>query len=282
MRQILPPYWRSVPPATLQGRAVTSPILPAAHSLYRFLNRVTRGDALRVLKSLPAGSVDCVVTRPPLWQQPGSGGSGRLGLEPTLEEYLEALLSVFSKARRVLKPAGACWVAMADTYFGDSPACARREGEGGDGMTRPGRAVRGRLELRRLCLTQLPARFSLAMTRLGWVLRSEVSLRRPEVRPGNDDRLPQDAERLFFFVRGRPYYFDRRPLTPAGGPGEFPFPDGAILAGCPEGGVVLDPFAESGEVCAAARRLGRRFVAVAAPAPATGARQSRPAFSDAA
>lgn len=35
-----------------------------------------------------------------------------------------------------------------------------------------------------------------------------------------------------------------------------------ILAGCPKGGVVLDPFAGSGTVGAVARRLGRRFILV--------------------
>ena len=35
-----------------------------------------------------------------------------------------------------------------------------------------------------------------------------------------------------------------------------------ILAGCPPGGIVLDPFVGSGTVCAVATRLGRRSVGV--------------------
>ncbi len=35
-----------------------------------------------------------------------------------------------------------------------------------------------------------------------------------------------------------------------------------VLAGCPEGGLVLDPFTGSGTVGAVALRLGRRFVGI--------------------
>ena len=35
-----------------------------------------------------------------------------------------------------------------------------------------------------------------------------------------------------------------------------------ILASCPEGGVVFDPFAGSGSACVTAKKLGRRYVGV--------------------
>jgi DNA modification methylase len=35
-----------------------------------------------------------------------------------------------------------------------------------------------------------------------------------------------------------------------------------ILAGCPEGGVVLDPFAGSGTTCVVAKKLGRHYLGI--------------------
>jgi len=35
--------------------------------LSRFLNKVTCGDCLELLRQLPDESVDCVVTSPPYW-----------------------------------------------------------------------------------------------------------------------------------------------------------------------------------------------------------------------
>lgn len=35
-----------------------------------------------------------------------------------------------------------------------------------------------------------------------------------------------------------------------------------ILAGCPKGGIVLDPFIGSGTTAIVARRLGRRFIGI--------------------
>src|SRR5438132_593864 len=85
-------------------------------SLHRCLNRIVRGDALCILKQLPSGSIDCVVTSPPYWALRDYGVAGQLGLEPTLQDYLERLGSVFDEARRVLKPTGTCWINLGDTY----------------------------------------------------------------------------------------------------------------------------------------------------------------------
>ncbi len=35
-----------------------------------------------------------------------------------------------------------------------------------------------------------------------------------------------------------------------------------ILAGCPKGGLVLDPFMGSGTTCVVAKRLGRDFIGI--------------------
>ena len=295
------------------------------------VDRVIRGDALRVLKTFPDESVDCVVTSPPYWAMRDYGVRGQLGLEPTLSEYLEKLLGVFDELRRVLKSTGTCWVNMGDTY--SSPmkgAGGKASPESGDGAfarlinsaTFPQRKFQSGLPVKSLC--QVPARFAIGMTDRRWVLRNEIIWHKPNCMPQSArDRFTVDFEKLFFFVKGRHYHFERqfeplrdrpRSLRPLARPGtrrkarkdplvsvlnpktaeasrrrvltrgrnirsvwSIPprphfgghtatFPpeliETPILAGCPVGGVVLDPFSGTGTTALVARRLGRRFVGI--------------------
>ncbi|MCA1624017.1 MAG: site-specific DNA-methyltransferase, partial [Acidobacteria bacterium] len=87
-----------------------------------FINKIIRGDALKILKKLPDESVDCVVTSPPYYRLRDYGVPGQIGLEPNFTAYLERLLTVFDKVRRVLKPSGTCWIVIGDSYGGSQTA----------------------------------------------------------------------------------------------------------------------------------------------------------------
>jgi len=52
-----------------------------------------QGDALTVLRTLEAGTVQCCVTSPPYWGLRDYGTEGQLGLEATPEEYVAALVA---------------------------------------------------------------------------------------------------------------------------------------------------------------------------------------------
>src|SRR3954470_21618707 len=68
------------------------------------------------LRTLPAESVECVVSSPPYWRQRDYGMPGQLGLEQTPEEYIDKLVAIFAECRRVLKPLGTCWVNLGDKW----------------------------------------------------------------------------------------------------------------------------------------------------------------------
>lgn len=76
------------------------------------------GDVLAVLAELPAASVQCCVTSPPYWGLRHYGVDGQLGLEPTHDAYVAALVAVFREVRRVLRPDGVCWLNLGDSYSG--------------------------------------------------------------------------------------------------------------------------------------------------------------------
>ena len=59
------------------------------------LNHIYTGDALKVLKSLPSESVDCIVTSPPYYCLRDYGMSGQIELEQSPEQYIKRLEKVF-------------------------------------------------------------------------------------------------------------------------------------------------------------------------------------------
>ena len=75
------------------------------------------GDARHI--PLADGSVHCVVTSPPYWGLRKYGGDpGMIGLEPTFDEHLANLVSVFREVRRVLRDDGTLWLNYGDAYAG--------------------------------------------------------------------------------------------------------------------------------------------------------------------
>src|SRR6185437_69530 len=40
----------------------------------------------------------------------------QIGLEPTLDAYVETMVGVFREVRRVLKPSGTAWLNLGDSY----------------------------------------------------------------------------------------------------------------------------------------------------------------------
>jgi site-specific DNA-methyltransferase (adenine-specific) len=294
------------------------------------LNKIICGDALTVLKKFPSESIDCCVTSPPYFHLRDYRVKGQIGLEPTIEEYLEKLSAIFDEVKRVLKPAGTCWVNLGDTYGGSGTGMtyAKRTSEKSRFLPSDLRAMpkvahnRGSLSK---SLLQIPSRFALLMTERGWLLRNEIIWHKPNCLPSPvKDRFTVDFEKLFFFVKNRKYYFEQQlepvtnpkrlqnryfnpvskrkwdyrkdrslPINPASieksrrkmlrlgrnkrsvwriPPAQFRgnhfavFPEKLvetpILAGCPEGGIVLDPFMGSGTTVIVAKRLNRKFVGI--------------------
>jgi len=306
------------------------------------LDTILQGDTLQVLKTLPDNSIDTIITSPPYWGLRDYGVEGQIGLEPTLDLYIDHLLQITAELKRVLKPTGVMF-----WNHGDSYATQSGSGRIYDNLV-PGyeeRAGSSGLRHRKLIEEQGIPRKSLFLQNYrlilrmideqGWILRNTIIWHKPNHMPSSvKDRFANAYEPVFMLTKNKKYFFDldavRVPHTswkpadineynknkvkkfngsnraknqygkdegnrartigywdkirmghPSGkNPGDLwtiptqPFPEAhfatfpeklvepMIKAGCPNTGVVLDPFAGSGTTLYVARKFGRHHLGI--------------------
>jgi DNA modification methylase len=68
--------------------------------------RIIEGDCRASLAGLPERSVQMCVTSPPYFGLRDYGHDGQIGLEPTPDEFVAALVAVFREVWRVLRDDG--------------------------------------------------------------------------------------------------------------------------------------------------------------------------------
>lgn len=152
------------------------------------MNKIICGDALDVLRTLPAKCCRCCVTSPPYFNLRDYGVHGQLGLEPTMQEYIIRLVEVFTEVKRVLTDDGTLWVNIADGYAGSGKA-------------------KSSLPAKNLML--IPQRFVIAMQDAGWIVRDEVVWAKPNPMPESvRDRMTASTEKIFMFTKRPKYFFD--------------------------------------------------------------------------
>ena len=186
------------------------------------VNRIIQGDVLKVLPTLPAESVHCVITSPPYYGLRDYGISGQLGLEDTLNEYLENMVAVFREVRRVLRGDGTLWLNIGDTYAGSWGGYAH----GGTGQRqkhtecigRPGSGKENRPPQSRAVLAGknkmlVPWRLGIALQDDGWILRSSIIWSKPNAMPDSvEDRPGRSHEYILLLSKSRFYYYDGYPI----------------------------------------------------------------------
>lgn len=180
---------------------------------------ILQGDALEQLYTLPDESVQCCCTSPPYWGLRDYGVAGQIGLETTLEEFIEKLVAVFAQVRRVLKKDGTCWVNMGDCYI-SNPAADFGDPKYPKGRDRianqPSRARHGGLKPKDL--VGQPWMLAFALRADGWYLRSDIIWHKPNPMPESvTDRPTKAHEYLFLLTKSLRYYYDaeaiKEPVT---------------------------------------------------------------------
>lgn len=264
-------------------------------------NHIFIGDAEKTLHDyIASDSVDCCITSPPYYQLRDYGMDEQIGMEDTVDEYIDKLVRVFNLVHYILKPTGTLWLNIADTYaekFDTENDIKRKD----------------------MCL--IPYRLILALQQSGWYVRQDIIWNKTNCIPESvKDRCTRSHEYLFLLSKSPDYYFDanaiREPLIGnnndpvAGSKGTLSpntrrrggrkngklvtynnsdcmrnkrdvwniptqgskdvhfatFPEALVepclLAGCPEGGIVLDPFFGSGTVGVVAVQNDRNYIGI--------------------
>lgn len=78
---------------------------------------ILTGCCLSMLAGLPDKSINSCVTSPPYFHQRDYEHPGQFGQEATSEEYIARMVGVFREVRRVLRDDGTLWVNISDTYL---------------------------------------------------------------------------------------------------------------------------------------------------------------------
>ena len=282
--------------------------------------KILIGDCREKLRELPDGSVHCCVTSPPYFNLRDYGVAGQMGLEPTPDEFVAALVLAFREVRRVLRDDGTLWLNIGDTYANDAKWGGTTGGKHVKGLHGSNGPSRRKVStgLKAKDLIGIPWMLVFALRADGWHLRQDIIWSKPNPMPEPvTDRCTKAHEYLFLLSKGPRYHYAGEAIAEAAQPriggsgnkarkqrpgapeshtgqqaGSVPwtgtkrnkgsvwtvaaqpfgeahfatFPpaliEPCILAGCPKGGTVLDPFGGAGTTGLVADRLGRSAVLI--------------------
>lgn len=262
------------------------------------LNHIYNGDCLDVLKTFPDDCINCCVTSPPYYGLRDYGVDGQIGNENSPDEYVNKLTEVFTEVKRVLKHDGTLWLNIADSWAGSNqgagtknPTAKQASNHGTNYMTKANHV--SKLKHIKGCkpkdLIGIPWMVAFALRESGWYLRQDIIWAKGNPMPESvRDRCTKSHEYIFLLSKNRKYYYDYQSIKeptvsdknvlrnkrdvwnintkPCKEAHFATFPDSliepCILAGCVEGGVVLDPFMGSGTTGMVAKKYGRNYIGI--------------------
>lgn len=152
------------------------------------MDKIITGNAIEVLKELPDCSADCCITSPPYLGLRDYGVNEQIGLENSVEAYINRLTDIFREVRRVLKNDGTLWLNIGDSYVSSNSEysnCKRKD------------------------LIGIPWLLAFALRNDGWYLRQDIIWEKPNAMPESvKDRCTKSHEYIFLFSKQSKYYFD--------------------------------------------------------------------------
>lgn len=180
------------------------------------LNTIYNMDCRKGLKLLKDNSIDCCITSPPYWGLRDYGITGQIGLENSLNEYINELVKVFREVRRALKPTGTLWLNLGDCYVGtggDRKSKVKNEifQKQQEHNPQGGRYSRRKnlldMNLKPKDLIGLPWRIAFKLQEDGWYLRSDIIWDKSNCMPESVKDRPTKSHEYIFLLTKEPYYY---------------------------------------------------------------------------
>jgi DNA modification methylase len=143
-----------------------------------WVNQIHCGDAVDQLTQLPDSSIHMCMTSPPYFGLRDYGADGQIGLEDSLDAYIQELVDVGDALKRVLRDDGSWWLNLGDSYQDKQKQL-------------------------------VPHKVAIALQETGWIVRNDATWVKPNPMPQSvKDRLNTTTEQIFHLVPERDYWYD--------------------------------------------------------------------------
>lgn len=259
---------------------IVTSVAQSSGAMKPFLNKLHCGHAASVMRGMPNGSVDLIVTSPPYWT--AVEYVGQSDAWPSYEAYLDDMLAVWTECARVLRPNGKLCInapimpipkAMVEQHTRHIKNIAF------DIET----TILGATDLQRYSLFIWQKQTSKMMFGSypfpGNIIENNtIEFINVYVKPGKPPKFDPDVKEASRLTRAEwmdltqqvwfmyPEDVKREGNHPAPFPEKLPARLMKLYTfsafGEFPGEVVLDPFAGTGTTCAVAKRMGRQFIGI--------------------
>jgi DNA modification methylase len=183
---------------------------------------IIHGDALSELRKRASESVHCVITSPPYWPARRlyiPDDPQQIGLEPTLEKYLQHLMAIFAEVKRVLRHDGVCWVLIDDAISAKPYTYSKQSNYGSRSPLKASRTEVVTQDTTYLAPAGdwlgIPTDFSRAMQAIGWRWRDQIIWDKGNRghRESSSNRCRRNYEVALMFTKlASGYWYDQDPL----------------------------------------------------------------------
>lgn len=130
------------------------------------------------MSEIESGSINCIITSPPYFQMKDYGtGKEQLGMEQTVEKYLDNMMVIFKECYRVLRNDGSCFVNINDCVIG------------------------GKYQA-------VPHKFLLRMMELGFIFNDELLWIKTNPTYSRGPRSVRGHEPIYHFVKSEEFFYN--------------------------------------------------------------------------